>query len=98
MVQTMKRLLSHSDDPYLSMLIYRTTPLPWCGYSPAELLMGRKMRTNVTMLKEKLFPELPDYKKFEECDKKFKQSQKANYDLHHAVQPLPLILMAVEFG
>ena len=28
MVQTVKRLLSRSHDPYLLMLIYRTTPLP----------------------------------------------------------------------
>ena len=42
MVQTIKRLLSHSDDPYLAMLMYRSTPLPWCGYSPAELPMGRR--------------------------------------------------------
>ena len=91
MVQTVKRLLSHSDDPYLSILIYRTTPLPWCGYSPAELLMGRKMRANIPILKEKLLPELPDYKKFKENDQKFKQSQKSNYDRRHAVHPLPPI-------
>lgn len=40
-VKTVKRLLKDSDDPYLSLLSYRTTPLPWCGISPAELLMGR---------------------------------------------------------
>ena len=94
MVQTVKKLLSRSDDPYLSMLVYRTTPLPWCGSSPAELLMGRRMRTNIPMLKERLIPELPDYNKFKECDKQFKQLQKSNYDHHHAVHshslpPLP---------
>ena len=91
MVQTVKRLLSRSDDPYLSMLIYRTTPLPWCRYSPAELLMGRKMRPNIPILKEKLLPELPNYIKFKESDQKFKQSQKSNYDRRHAVHPLPPI-------
>ena len=91
MVQTVKKLLSRSGDPYLSMLIYRTTPLPWCGYSPAELLIGRKMRANIPILKEKLLPELPDYKKFKENDQKFKQSQKSNYDRRHAVYPLPPI-------
>ena len=91
MVQTVKGLLSRLDDPYLSMLIYRSTPLPWCGYSPAELLMGRKMRTNIPILKEKLLPELPDYNTFKENDQKFKQLQKCNYDRRHAVHPLPSI-------
>ena len=88
-VKTVKGLLSRSDDPYLSMLVYRTTLLPWCGYSPAELLMGRKMRTNIPILNEKLFPELPDYEKFKQCDKTFKESQKCNYDRRHAAHPLP---------
>ena len=91
MVQTVKGLLSRSDDPYLSLLIYRTTPLPWCGYSPSELLMGRMMRTNIPMLKERLMPKLPDYTKFRECDKKFKQVQKSNYDSRHGVHQLPSI-------
>ena len=38
-VKTAKSLLEHSPDPYLAPLSYRTTPLPWCGLSPAELLM-----------------------------------------------------------
>ena len=70
------------------MLVYRSTVLPWCGYSPVELLMGRKMRTNITILNEKLFPELPDYEKFQQFDKTFKESQKCNYDRHHAAHPL----------
>lgn len=40
-VKTVKGLIKDSDDPCLSLLAYRTTPLPWCGLSPAELLMGR---------------------------------------------------------
>ena len=47
MVQTAKRLLSRSDDPQLALLTYRATPLPWCNLSPAQLLMGRSLRTNV---------------------------------------------------
>ena len=47
MVKTLKKLLEHSRYAYKALLSYRATPLPWCGYSPAELLMGRKIRTDV---------------------------------------------------
>ena len=36
-VQTAKNLLKGSKDPHMSLLSYRSTPLPWCGLSPAEL-------------------------------------------------------------
>ena len=48
MVKTVKKLL---EDIYMALLSYRATPLPWCGLSPAELLMGRKIRTDVPQLK-----------------------------------------------
>ena len=49
-VQTMKSLLKHSDIFYLTILTYRTTRLPWCGLSPAELLMG--LRANIPLVSE----------------------------------------------
>ena len=45
-MRTIKDPLNKSDDPYLAILIYRLTPLE-NGYSPAELLMGRKLRTTI---------------------------------------------------
>ena len=42
---------------YLSlMLTYRTTHLPWCGLSPAKLLMGRKLRAKLPLVTEQLKP------------------------------------------
>ncbi|CAB3995596.1 Transposon Ty3-G Gag-Pol poly, partial [Paramuricea clavata] len=41
-VQTIKRLLKKEKDKEKALLAYRSTPLS-CGYSPAELLMGRKI-------------------------------------------------------
>ena len=46
-VKTIKSLLEYSPDPYMALLTYRATPMPWCALSPAELLMGRKIRTDV---------------------------------------------------
>ena len=40
-------------------MVYRTTPLA-CGYSPAELLMGRSIRTIVPLSLEMLKPTAPD--------------------------------------
>ena len=39
MVQTVKHLLKNSKDPYMVLLTYRSTPLPWCGRSLTELSM-----------------------------------------------------------
>ena len=52
MVKTVKKLLEHSADPYKSILSYRATSLPWCGLSPAELLMGRRIRTDIPQVKD----------------------------------------------
>ena len=40
MVKTIKKLLSSSSDMYMALLSYRSTPLPWCSLSPAELLQN----------------------------------------------------------
>ena len=50
-VQTVKSILNKAEDPYLGLLAYRVAPLA-NGYSPAELLMGRKPRSTVPMIPE----------------------------------------------
>ncbi|KAK3107438.1 hypothetical protein FSP39_014641 [Pinctada imbricata] len=45
MIQTVKRLLKKSSDPYLSLMDYRNTPLENIGYSPAQLFLGRRIKT-----------------------------------------------------
>ena len=56
-MQTMKSMLTTKDDVNLCLLSYRTTPMPWCGHSPAELLMGRQLRTQVPRAQEQFIPE-----------------------------------------
>ena len=83
-VQTVKGLLK-SEDPYMALLSYRATPLPWCGLSPAELSMGRKVRTTVPQITKLLTPDWPFVQEFRKKNRDFKDKQKMNYDVRHRV-------------
>ena len=90
-VQTVKNILRKSKDPLLAMLIYRSTPLPWCTLSPAELLMGRRLRTNLPLLPEQLKPKWPSLKEFRIQDDRKKNNGKINYDMRHQTHSLSQI-------
>ena len=90
-VKTVKDLLKNCGDPYLALLAYRATPLPWCHFSPAQLLMGRNIRTDVAQVKSQFIPDWSFLQKFIEAEKKHKQKQKENYDSRKRVRPLPLL-------
>ena len=63
MVRIVKRLMKYEDDPYLALLNYRATPLPWCG---SQLLMGRRIKTLVPQVKQSFMPKWPYLKDFRE--------------------------------
>ena len=69
MVKTVKKLLEYSADAYKALLSYRATPLPWCGLSPAELLMGRKIRTDVPQVNSSFVPNWRHLENFRTLDK-----------------------------
>jgi transposase InsO family protein len=71
-VQTVKRLLEDSTDPYLALLTYRSTPFPWCMRSPAELLMGRRLRANIPVHSTQLIPDWSYVEEFSELNQTFK--------------------------
>ena len=87
MVQTVKRLLTKSDEPQAALLAYRSTPLE-NGYSPAEILMGRKLRTTLPLLPEKLIPKLPDLSHVRASEIENKKRQTLDYNRRHRATDL----------
>lgn len=81
-------MLVKADDPYLALLAYRSTPLQ-NGFSPAELLMGRKLRSTVPVAPKNLEPKLPNQRKLRSKEKKYRAKQKINYDVRHRAKELP---------
>ena len=90
-VQTVKNLLKNSTDPFLALLSYRATPLPWCGRSPSELLMGRKIRSTLPTSTQTLTPQWPYLIEFRQANETFKQQQRRDFDQRHRVRDLPNI-------
>lgn len=88
-VQTVKEMLKRSDDPYLSLLNYRSTPIQGGIYSPAELLMSRTLRTTLPTTRKQRTPKVPDAEEVRARDKQAKDRQKKNFDQYHGVRVLP---------
>jgi transposase InsO family protein len=89
-VKTIKCLLKKESEPQLALLSYRATPLR-NSYSPAELLMGRKLRTTVPIIPKLLHPTSLNYSKLAEKEKYLRKKQKATFDgCHRAREPLVL--------
>ena len=91
-VQTVKNLLKKSKDPFVALLAYRATPLPWCGLSPAELLMGRNIRTTLPLSKNNLISRWPYLESFRGDHKNYKKQQKRDFDRRHRTRDLPDLL------
>ena len=72
-VQTVKRLLKKEKDKEKALLAYRSPLL--CGHSPAELLMGRKIRTTVPVFHTLLTPKWPNLVRLEEQEAQRKVQQ-----------------------
>ena len=75
-VKTVKYLLKNSQDIHLAGLTYRAILMPWCGLSPAELLMGHRIHTDFSQFKPVLAPRWPNLKFFRILDKKYKVEPK----------------------
>ena len=82
-VKIAKRILQKSKDdnrdPYLPLLEYRNTPLK-CGYSPAQLLMGRRLRSILPSTNKQLMPKTVDPNKARKKMTEQQNKTKQHYD------------------
>ena len=81
-VKTAKSLFVKSEDLYLALLSYRTTPLQ-NGHTPAESLMGRKLRSTLPLSPEKLKPMLLDAEQLRKNEQTYKRQQTQDYNKRH---------------
>ena len=86
-VKTTKSRLKKEKDPTKGLLAYRSTPLT-CGYSPSELLMGRKLRNTIPTFHTVLNPSWPDMEKLHEREAESKEKQRLNFNHRHNAAPL----------
>ena len=87
-VQTVKNLLRKNEDPYLALLAYRNAPLA-NGYSPAQLLMGRQLRSTVPAHADTLKPSIPDASHLRAKESIQRGYQKTAFDPRHRALELP---------
>ncbi|XP_064622558.1 uncharacterized protein LOC135484804 [Lineus longissimus] len=86
-VQTVKNLIKKSKDFTLALLAYRSTPLQ-NGYSPSELLMGRRLRNTLPQHHSKLEPKW-SYGDLRKKEEEYRRKMTLNADKHHAARSLP---------
>ena len=86
-VKTVKVLLKKSEDPYVAMLTYRSTPLQ-NGFSPSQLLMNHWLCTNLPMTEAQLQPQIPDFTIVKNKEEEQRRKQKKVFDSRHAAKDL----------
>uniref|UniRef100_A0A3Q3F2G2 Integrase catalytic domain-containing protein n=1 Tax=Labrus bergylta TaxID=56723 RepID=A0A3Q3F2G2_9LABR len=86
-VQVAKKILKQ-DDPVMALMSYRSTPCSTTGFSSAELLMGRSIRTTLPTLEKNLTPKWPRLTAVKEKDSKGKAKQAYYYNRRNGARPL----------
>ena len=89
-VRTVKALLRKNEDPYPALLAYRSTPLK-NGFSPSELLMGRRLRTKVPAMPNILKPNVQDTDRqtVQLKEDAYRSRQQIYHDKRHQAHTLP---------
>ncbi len=88
-IRTAKALLKKNDDFHNALLIYRPTPRQ-NGLSPRELLMGRRLRTQLPVHPVNLQPSVTteDRELVERKEASSRRKQQNNFDKRHRAKDL----------
>ena len=81
-VQTAKSILKKEKDQANALLAYRSTPLSY-GYSPAQMLMGRNIRSTLLTFHSQLNPKLPDVSRLRQREQDSRLQQQINFNRRH---------------
>ena len=57
--QIMRKALEAGTDIHIALLQYRDSPVAGTTYSPAQLLMSRRLRSNLPIARSRLTPQVP---------------------------------------
>ena len=89
-VRTVKALLRKNEELYPALLAYRSTPLQK-GFSPSELLMGRRLRTKVPAMPSILKPNVQDTdrQRVQLREDEYRSKQQIYHDKRHQARALP---------
>ena len=87
-----KRLLTkaaeHKEDFQLALLAYWSTPQESTHYSPAQLLMGSRLRTTLPASPSYLLPAAVEPSQVHRNDANSKENQALNYNRQHGARQL----------
>ncbi len=79
----------NQDDPCLGLLVYRATPCAATGFSPAQLMMGRNIKTTLPIIPKKLETAWPNKQQVEERILHHNERMAKVFNAHNGVRPLP---------
>ena len=83
-----KNALEKEKDPAKALVSYKASPLE-NGYSPAQMLFGRKIRTTVPVFPDQLKPSWPGLQELREHEQESKIVQTKRYYVTHRCTELP---------
>ena len=75
----------------MALFIHCSTPLE-NGYSPAEILMGCKLRATNPVIPISLQPKLPNQNALQKKEGEIRKRQQSNFNRRHKAKPLEPLL------
>ena len=88
-VQTIKKLIKTSGNPSKALLDYRNTPLDCIGLSPAQLHIGRRLKSSIPTASVLLKPNHAGTKNIQNLHKNRQEKQRYFYNKHCGKKSLP---------